>query len=136
MTLIPISVVMILFNTGSFWTSIIAYFTFGEPIYAIEIIAMIISFASLVTMTLKGASSELETTTKTEAVADESSNSKAYLGYIIIFINSWIYASNCVLNRALKGVHHAIVMFWHGFIGFTIAVIAVLIEAWASTEES
>ena len=55
MLLIPITVVLILFNTGSFWTSIIAYFTFGEPIYAIEIIAMIISFASLVTMTLCGA---------------------------------------------------------------------------------
>ena len=66
------------------------------------------------------------------AAADDSSNTRTYLGYIIIFLNSWIYATNCVLNRALKGIHHAIVMFWHGVIGFSIAVIAVLIEEWTS----
>ena len=46
-----------------------------------------------------------------------------------MFLCSWIYASNCVLNRALKHVHHAIVMFWHGVCGITLAILAISIES-------
>ena len=58
------------------------------------------------------------------------------LGYGLIFVTSWIYASNCILNRALKGVHHAIVLFWHGMFGLTLAWLAVLIEGWVTADGS
>ena len=80
-------------------------------------------------MTLSGAkkaegADEVETTDSTEY-----SSRQLILGYSLIFITAWIYAANCILNRALKGVHHAILMFWHGTIGLCIAATAVLIEA-------
>lgn len=46
-----------------------------------------------------------------------------------MLVCSWTYAANCVLNRALKHVHHAIVMHWHGVIGIVLALGAVFIEA-------
>ena len=90
---------------------------------------MTVCFACMVTMTLSGAkkaegADEVETTDSTEY-----SSRQLILGYSLIFITAWIYAANCILNRALKGVHHAILMFWHGTIGLCIAATAVLIEA-------
>lgn len=87
----------------------------------------------MVTMTLVGSSnaSEADDDTALEVDDDAAAYSKnnLILGYGLIFITSWIYASNCILNRALKNVHHAILMFWHAVIGLTIASVAVLIEA-------
>ena len=56
------------------------------------------------------------------------------LGYALIFATAWVYAVVCILNRALKAVHHAVVLFWHGACGVTLASLAVLIEGWASAD--
>ena len=65
-----------------------------------------------------------------ESEGSHYTSAQLILGYCLIFMNSWVFASNCVLNRALKEVHHAIVMFWHGVCGLSIALVAVLIEEW------
>ena len=49
-------------------------------------------------------------------------------GFILIVCNSWVYAVCCVLNRALKTVHPAVVMFWHGVCGLSIAITVILVE--------
>ena len=46
---------MIIFQTGSFWTSILAWCIFKEPLYPIEMLAMVVCFAAMVTITLSGA---------------------------------------------------------------------------------
>ena len=58
------------------------------------------------------------------------------LGCSLIFISSWVFATSCVLNRAMKGVHHAIVIFWHGLGGFVIMSTVVLLEGWATAGEA
>ena len=123
---------MILFQTGTFWTSILAFIVFAEPLIPLEVVAMIVCFACMVTMTLVGSNNASEADDDTALVVDDEaaySKNNLILGYGLIFITSWIYASNCILNRALKNVHHAILMFWHAIIGLTIASVAVLIEA-------
>lgn len=45
---------MIIFQTGTFWISLIAYFAFNEKIIPVEIIAMLICFAGMVTVTVSG----------------------------------------------------------------------------------
>ena len=122
---------IIIFTSGSFWTSILAYCAFREPIFPIEIVGMVICFAGMVTITLSGTANADSEDEIEEADADVQSFSKEQLilGYALIFIQSWIFASNCVLNRALKPIHHAIVMFWHGTFGMTLAVLGVLGQA-------
>ena len=57
-------------------------------------------------------------------------------GFILIVCNSWVYAVCCVLNRALKTVHPAVVMFWHGVCGLSIAITVILVEHWFFTDNT
>ena len=45
---------MIIFQTGTFYISIIAYFAFNEKMIPCEVIAMLICFAGMVTVTVSG----------------------------------------------------------------------------------
>lgn len=128
LNLIPLTFQMIIFQTGSFWTSILAFIFFKEMLLPVEIGAMIVCFGAMITMTLTSAKYSASQDDGTDDVAGYSKTQMA-IGYPLIFIVSWIYASNCVLNRALKDVHHAILMFWHGVLGIVLAVSGVLIEA-------
>ena len=93
----------------------------------------------MVALTIAGTQTEQESSTSidTEAPAKHTYSSESLvLGYSLIFVVSWIYAANCVLNRSLKSVHHAVVMFWHGTLGITIAVIGVCIDHFFGRSES
>ena len=56
------------------------------------------------------------------------------LGYSLIFVLTWIFAANCVLNRALKGINSGVIMFWHGIIGILFALIAVGVSYFIDSE--
>ena len=47
-----------------------------------------------------------------------------------MFFTSGVFACNAILNRALKMVSPNIIMFYHGIIGISIALVAILSEAW------
>ena len=94
---------------------------------------MVICFAGMITLTLSSANSasggdEIVTDPAAEEEI-ESTSSQLVLGYSLVFFCSWVYSSNCVLNRSLSHVHHAIVMFYHGVGGLILAVLAISIEA-------
>ena len=95
---------------------------------------MLICFGGMLTITLYGSSNASE---EADDDAEQASRSKkeVILGYCIIFVASWVYASNCVLNRGLKTVHHSIVMFWHGMCGLILAALAVFTEAAVKNDE-
>ena len=89
----------------------------------IEIVAMILCFGGMVTLTLSGTKNADDAAEISEDDGKHTySNESLMLGYSLIFLVSWIYASNCVLNRSLKTVHHAIILFWHGVLGITLAL--------------
>ena len=50
----PLTFQIIIFQTGTFWISIIAHFAFNEKIAPVEIIAMVICFAIMVTVSVLG----------------------------------------------------------------------------------
>ena len=56
------------------------------------------------------------------------------LGYCLAFVCAWIYATNCVLNRALKDVHPGIVLFWHGLLGIILSLTVTFLLAGISEE--
>lgn len=125
--LIPLTFQIIVFQTGCFWTSILAWVVFRETLLPLEIIAMVVCFAGMVTITLSGANQAQQDSTA-ESQVNHYSSQNLILGYSLIFLVSWIYAANCVLNRSLKSVHHAVVMWWHGALGITLALVAMIID--------
>ena len=54
LSLMPLTFQIIIFQTGTFWISIIAHFAFNEKIAPVEIIAMVICFANMVTVSVLG----------------------------------------------------------------------------------
>ena len=50
----PLTFQMIIFQTGTFYISIIAYFAFNEKMIPCEVIAMLVCFAGMVTVTVSG----------------------------------------------------------------------------------
>ena len=51
--MIPFSLMVILYQTSPFWTSIMGYFLNGEPLYTVEIVGMVLCFVAIVAITLE-----------------------------------------------------------------------------------
>ena len=107
----------------------------------IEIVAMIVCFGCIITISLSDRIIEENKTETTTEVVDEESTSEEnnlsmmILGCSLMFLTAWIFATSNVLNRSLKGVHHAIIIFWHGLFGFTVSLAVALVQAWVSGTE-
>ena len=81
---------------------------------------MFICFGGVVTITISGSKNAKE--------AVEVSNYPRELfisGIILSFVLAWLWSVNTILNRALKGIHSGIIMFWHGVLGMMLAIMAV-----------
>ena len=94
----------------------------------IELAAMTICFGCVVGITVFGAKEESEDDGSVKEI--DGGMDMQVFGLILVSVNSWIYASNCVLNRALSQVQPAIVLFWHGLCGLTFAISMILVESW------
>ena len=72
LSLIPLTTLMIIFQSSSFWISLLAFCMFREPLYLVEMLGMVVCFAGMVTITLSeakgssGSTSELGDTTGIE----------------------------------------------------------------------
>ena len=58
--LIPFSLLVILFQTNPFWTSILSYLINGEKIYVVEAIGMVICFIAVIFIAINAAEDNLE----------------------------------------------------------------------------
>ena len=56
------------------------------------------------------------------------------LGLVLIFICSWAIATTNVLNRSLKTINPAIIMFYHGLGGIVLSCSYLLIESMKTGE--
>ena len=125
LSLIPLSLLVIIFQTSPFWISILGYFVNYEPIVGIEVIGMVVCFIGVVVITLS------QNSHATEETIDSGINLRI-LGIGMIFTCAWLNAITCVLNRKLSGVHHAVVMFWHAILGFAVATLYICIESYVT----
>lgn len=128
LNLVPLTIQTVIFQTGTFWISILACFCFNEPIIPLELVAMLICFAAMFIITASS------------TTGDEENNEGIYtreslvLGYSLVFVCSWFFAINNVLVRVLKHVHPGVLMFWHGALGLLLALVGVAITAWTNGE--
>ena len=59
--MIPLTFAMVIFQSSSFWTSLLACCIFKEPLFMVEMIAMVVCFGGMVTITLSGAKASAST---------------------------------------------------------------------------
>jgi multidrug transporter EmrE-like cation transporter len=69
-SLAPLTLVYVLFNTAPFWGSILGYWVNNEPIIALEYAAMVICFVAILGVTFGGTKDE-EIATEISAEVDE-----------------------------------------------------------------
>ena len=60
LTMIPFSLLVILFQTSPFWTSILSYYYNGEPLYKMELAGMLMCFLAVVIITTSENEEETE----------------------------------------------------------------------------
>jgi len=119
---IPLSLSVVVVYLQPFWTSILAYFINGEPISAVEIIAMLVCFAAVVGLTLSA----------TEEKGEETKFSMDMIyGVAISFLAGWFFAFASIMNRRLKGVNPGFVILWPAGLG-SIGVLLVFLIRFAS----
>lgn len=51
LTMIPFALLVVIFQTSPFWTSILSYYINKEPIYPIELAGMLVCFLAVLTIT-------------------------------------------------------------------------------------
>ena len=49
-------------------------------------------------------------------------------GIIVAFTLAWAFAACNVINRKLKDLHFALILFYHALFGMTIAVLIIVLE--------
>ena len=127
LALIPMTYVIIIFQTSGFWASLLARVLFAEPMTPLDIMGLVICFGCVVTITLAGTKDETSTG---EAIQEKDSLSRTaeIFGFVMMIICSWVYAFNCILNRGLKQVPWPIVVFTSGLFGFILGSIILLVE--------
>jgi len=93
----------------------------------LDIMGLVICFCCVVTITLSGTKDESPTG---EAIQEKDKVSRAaeIFGFVLMIFNSWVYAFNCILNRGLKQVPWAIVIFTSGVFGFILGSGILLVE--------
>lgn len=115
-SLLPLSLHMIIYQTSPFWTSILAFWLNGERIQMFEYFAMALCFLGVVAIALS----------KQSSVALETN--EEFIGVGVCFCVAWAYASCNVISRKLKDVHFSVICFYHPIIGATTAAAVLLCQ--------
>ena len=115
---IPLMLEMVILQTSPFWTSILALLINKERVERFEYVAMVIGFLGVVGITLS----------KPESSSSTYSESTRLTGIVLAFIMSWVYSTVCVINRRLKDVNFAIVLFYHSIFGICASTVIIIGE--------
>jgi len=107
LSLIPITLIIIIFQTNPMWGSILGYIFNNEQVTLFEIAAMLMSFSAVlfVASARSGAHEE-------EGVVNESHYTTAglWLGVFFCLCHAWFFAGVGVISRRLQKVHYTELM--------------------------
>ena len=98
--LIPFSLLVILYQTNPFWTSILSHFINGEAIRLFEVIGMIVCFIAVIVIATHDDNDNLDFAV-IDPEAQQSNNRTRSLGIVLIMAAAVLAAFSAVFNRAL-----------------------------------
>ena len=117
--MIPISLFVIIFNTNTFWISLLGLLVNREPIVRVELIGMVICFSRVAMLGLTSGNTETD---------EADSHSNCPFGILIGLLAALIFSISSITTRRLKEVPTSAVTFYHSLTGFTVMTIYLLIE--------
>ena len=117
--LIPYSLLVVLYQTNPFMTSILSYFLNGEKINKVEALGMVLSFTA-VGFIAYSAEQSAEVEDEIEEVAEKSAT-QYLLGIGFILLAAACVSGSAVFNRSLKTIDFNVVMVYQGIFGILIA---------------
>lgn len=126
---LPISISMILFFTGPFWATILAYFMLGEMISRNEIVAMIVAFSGVIIISTAKQPTDA---TSADFVEDgEKYTSADYLFGVAMAISGAVaFALQSVIVRKMQKVNAFTITFWYTlFCTVTLLTVSLIMAA-------
>jgi len=127
LTLLPMAVIMIIYQTNPFWNSLLSYLINGDRVQKIEIVAMVICFIGVVII----ATSQLgmQSDENSSTALDNTTTAMQLGGGILAFALAWQFAVVGTLNRKMKEIHFSVIMYNHTLLGMLIGITWVSISA-------
>ena len=107
--LAPLALIMVFWQTSTFWISIVAFLLLKEPIIALEMLSMIICFGAVVVI----ATQQREENLGNELPDGDIQDSSNMIGLICALISGVIAAFYAVSSRVLKEIPLPIVIFYY-----------------------
>lgn len=130
---LPISISMILFFTGPFWATILAYFALGEMIARNELIAMVFAFTGVIVIaTAKQPVDDLEVI---DADATDSSAAEYLFGVSMAILGAITFAIQSVVVRKMQKLNAFTITFWYTMCCSITLTTASFIEAAVKKEK-
>ena len=123
--MIPITLFVIVFNTNTFWISLLGLLVNGEPIVKVELLGMIVCFSLVAILGITSGKSE---------EAQINSNANYPFGILVGLLAALIFAITSITTRRLKEIPTSALTFYHSLMGITVMTIILLTE-WNYTSE-
>jgi drug/metabolite transporter (DMT)-like permease len=102
--MLPLGIAVLIVYMSPFWTSVLAYFFNGEPIYRKEYMSMAVCFIGVIGITFGGRHEE------TQLTEPETSPLKYGLGALAALCASFAISGGAVTNRKLHDVNIGILI--------------------------
>ena len=108
--LIPITFIIIIFQTNPLWSAILGYLINRERVSPVELIAMTLSFACVIMIAMARSTQSagiqsVEATDDFEDKSSSSTNSALWLGVSLCLCHAWLFAGVGVISRRLQEIH-------------------------------
>jgi len=117
-TILPLTLTTVVFQTNPFWMSVLGICFLGERIMKVEIIGIVLCFGGVVMVTLAPSDAEVST-----------DSNVLLFGVSLCLVMAWTHSFVQMFNRMMRDVPWYTIMFWHSTIGLCTASIIVGILA-------
>jgi drug/metabolite transporter (DMT)-like permease len=116
LTMLPLALAMVIYQTAPIWTSFLGICFLGESMTICDSIGVLLCFGCVIGITLLAPerdSLDSDFVTHNDEELDLDASSPMLIGIITIFLGSWLSASMNVATGALKGVHFTVVVLFN-----------------------
>jgi drug/metabolite transporter (DMT)-like permease len=123
--MLPVFVYTVLFQTSSFWISLMGFLINREKIIPLELVGMVVCFICVAVISQTGAPGDV-------SVEEGIEPSTSLAGVFAALSASFVYASSCISNRPLGDLPYQLIMFWGSLIAIFIWITVYSVDLFAN----